>query len=434
MRFKNLHPSNIGQKVEVIVEHFRVNVADLLDGQAKAMVVTDSRQAAVRYKVETDSYIRAKGYKIMTIVAYPARSPTASTVYEKVTEATMNPGLGADLAREFKRPDYRLMLVAEKFQTGFDQPLLCAMYVDKKLPDVHAVQTLSRLNRTYRAPSGEVKDKTFVLDFVNDPVDIQNAFLQYYTEAHVETATDPNLVHRLATKLGQARIYTRGDVELYAEAWWGSRGTPRWRRRSPPPATSSRTAGPSRPSGRTPRRSTSWDLPQGLRFRRAPVRFHVAGRGLCDHRPGEARRVPASARPLLAVDDPRADVDLSGIVLKRVRQIDQGTAEIALSGSLGRRVQGYYGPRVGVTRDDPQQVLLSEVIARSTSVRRRVRGPVDRWLRHRRGRRWRRRICGSVQIENNAVDQSWSPGTARDPHRRRRANQGWREADGRADG
>ena len=132
----------------------------------------------------------------------------------------MNPGLGSDLAKEFRRPEYRLMLVADKFQTGFDQPLLCAMYVDKRLPDVHAVQTLSRLNRTYRAPSGEVKDRTFVLDFVNDPEEIREAFLAYYLEAHVETTTDPNLVHRLATKLAQARIYTSSDVQRYAEAWW----------------------------------------------------------------------------------------------------------------------------------------------------------------------------------------------------------------------
>src|SRR5690625_4387625 len=130
----------------------------------------------------------------------------------------MNPGVGSDLAREFRRPEYRLMIVADKFQTGFDQPLLCAMYVDKRLPDVHAVQTLSRLNRTYRASSGEMKDRTFVLDFVNDPDDILEAFLTYYLEAHVEKETDPNLVHQLATKLAQARIYTPGDVERYARS------------------------------------------------------------------------------------------------------------------------------------------------------------------------------------------------------------------------
>jgi type I site-specific restriction-modification system R (restriction) subunit len=366
MRFKNLHPSNIGQKVEVIVEHFRVNVAHLLDGQAKAMVVTDSRQAAVRYKVETDSYIRAKGYKIKTIVAYSGDISDAEYGLEKVTEAAMNPGLGADLAREFKRPDYRLMLVAEKFQTGFDQPLLCAMYVDKKLPDVHAVQTLSRLNRTYRAPSGEAKDKTFVLDFVNDPVDIQDAFLQYYTEAHVETATDPNLVHQLATKLDQARIYTRGDIERYAEAWWGTQ------RHSALAAaiTPARDEFADRWAVATEREDTE-ALNELRTFRKdcgSYVRLYDFMSQVVDYGTTDLEKLAEFLRQLvrlLAVDDPRADVDLSGIVLKQVRQIDQGTADIALSGSLETpALKGITGVGSGVTRDDLQQVLLSEVIAK----------------------------------------------------------------------
>src|SRR5699024_7710013 len=179
MRFANLHPTNIGQKVEIIVEHFRANVAHLLDGHAKAMVVTDSRQAALRYKIETDKYLKQQGYAYQSIVAFSTKLSDEDYGIEDATEASMNPGVGPDLAREFRRPEYRLMIVADKFQTGFDQPLLCAMYVDKKLPDVHAVQTLSRLNRTYRAPSGEKKDRTFVLDFVNDPDDIHEAFLTY---------------------------------------------------------------------------------------------------------------------------------------------------------------------------------------------------------------------------------------------------------------
>ena len=230
MRFAKLHRSNIGQKVEIIVEHFHANVAHLLDGHAKAMVVTDSRQAAVRYKVEVDKYLRTEGLRLPVHrrVQRQAQRRRVRTSTD-ATEASMNPGLGSDLAREFRRPEYRLMLVADKFQTGFDQPLLCAMYVDKKLPDVHAVQTLSRLNRTYRAPSGEKKERTFVLDFVNEPEEIREAFLTYYTEAHIETATDPNLVHQLATKLAQARIYTPNDVERYAEAWWARSPVPRLR-------------------------------------------------------------------------------------------------------------------------------------------------------------------------------------------------------------
>ncbi len=215
MRFANLHPTNVGQKVEIIVEHFRANVAHLLDGHAKAMVVTDSRQAAVRYKVETDKYLAQKRYGYQTIVAFSGSISDEDYGLTDATEASMNPGLGSDLAKEFRRPEYRVMLVADKFQTGFDQPLLCAMYVDKRLPDVHAVQTLSRLNRTYRAPSGELKDRTFVLDFVNDPSEIREAFLTYYLEAHVETATDPEPGPPPRDKAGPgADIYARRRREV----------------------------------------------------------------------------------------------------------------------------------------------------------------------------------------------------------------------------
>jgi type I restriction enzyme R subunit len=366
MRFKNLHPSNIGQKVEIIVEHFRVNVAHLLDGQAKAMIVTDSRQAAVRYKVETDAYIRARGYKFKAIVAYSGDITDDEYGLEKATEATMNPGLGADLAREFRRPDYRLMLVAEKFQTGFDQPLLCAMYVDKKLPDVHAVQTLSRLNRTYRAPSGEEKDKTFVLDFANNPVDVQHAFLQYYTEAHVETETDPNLVHQLATKLGQARIYTRGDVERYAEVWWGAQ------RHSALAAaiTPVRDEFANRWAAAADRLD-SQALNDLRTFRKdcgSYVRLYDFMSQVVDYATTDLEKLAEFLRQLvrlLAVDDPRADVDLSGIVLKRVRQVYQGAADTGLSGNPETpALPGITGVGSGVPQDDPQQVLLSEVIAK----------------------------------------------------------------------
>ncbi|RSM77840.1 hypothetical protein DL991_18745 [Amycolatopsis sp. WAC 01375] len=367
MRFKDLHPSNIGQKVELIVEHFRANVAHLLDGQAKAMVVTDSRQAAVRYKVETDKYIRTKGYGIKTIVAYSGDIDDADYGLEKATEATMNPGLGTDLAREFKHPDYRLMLVAEKFQTGFDQPLLCGMYVDKKLPDVHAVQALSRLNRTYRAPSGEQKDKTFVLDFVNNPKDVQDAFLHYYTEAHVETQTDPNQVHRLATKIAQERIYTPGDVERYAEAWWGSGGS-----QSHSALAAAITPARDEFVGRWAQATEAYDseaLNRLREFRKdcgSYVRLYDFMSQVVDYGTTDLEKLAEFLRQLvrlLAVDNPTADVDLSGVVLKRVRQIDQGKAAIGLSGDQeALALKGITGVGSGVTRDDPQQVLLSEVI------------------------------------------------------------------------
>ncbi|MEW1629354.1 DEAD/DEAH box helicase family protein [Streptomyces sp. NPDC089173] len=369
MRFKNLHPSNIGQKVEILVEHFRANVAHLLDGQAKAMVVTSSRQAAVRYKIETDKYIRAKGYTLKTIVAFSEAITDEEYGLENATEASLNPGLGSDLAKEFRRPDYRLMLVADKFQTGFDQPLLCAMYVDKQLPDVHAVQTLSRLNRTYRAPSGEAKNRTFVLDFVNPPIDIQNAFLQYYTEAHVETATDPNLVHQLATKLAQPGIYTRADVDRYAEAWWGQQ------RHSALAAAIAPARDEFANRWTAATESDDSEALNELRtFRKdcgSYVRLYDFMSQVIDYATTDLEKLAEFLRQLvrlLAVDDPHADVDLSGIVLKRVRQIDQGKAAIALSGDQETpTLRGITGMGTAVARD-PQQVLLSEVVAKINSL------------------------------------------------------------------
>ena len=367
MRFANLHPTNIGQKVEIIVEHFRANVAHLLDGHAKAMVVTDSRHAAVRYKVETDKYLKQKGYGYQTIVAFSDKISDEDYGLTDVTEATMNPGLGSDLAREFRRPEYRLMLVADKFQTGFDQPLLCAMYVDKKLPDVHAVQTLSRLNRTYRAPSGEVKDRTFVLDFVNDPQEIREAFLAYYLEAHVETATDPNLVHRLATKLAEARIYTRADVEKYATAWWTQ--------------TQSHAA---LAAAVTPARDeyvNRWNdahevhddqaLDELRIFKKdcgSYVRLYDFMSQVIDYGTSDLEKLAEFLRQLTRIlpsDDASVDADVSGLELRRVRQIDQGHADIGLSGNQDTpSLPGITGVGSGVSRPDPQQELLSEVVAR----------------------------------------------------------------------
>lgn len=367
MRFANLHPTNIGQKVEIIVEHFRANVAHLLEGHAKAMVVTDSRQAALRYKIETDRYLKQRGYAYQSIVAFSGKLSDEDYGIEDATEASMNPGVGSDLAREFRRPEYRLMIVADKFQTGFDQPLLCAMYVDKKLPDVHAVQTLSRLNRTYRAPSGELKDRTFVLDFVNDPDDILEAFLTYYLEAHVETETDPNLVHQLATKLAQARIYTPNDVERYAEALWVKE-----------PLHSALTAAV------TPARNeflARWNdaqadedseaLDQLRTFRKdcgSYVRLYDFMSQVVDYGTSDLEKLAEFLRQLvqvLTINGEEPDVDVSGVVMRRVRQIDQGSADIALSGDQETPgLEGITGLGTHVSHQDPQQALLSEVVSK----------------------------------------------------------------------
>ncbi|WP_232788946.1 type I restriction endonuclease subunit R [Streptomyces odonnellii] len=216
-RFVRLHPTNIAQKVEIIVEHFRANVAGLLGGHAKAMIVTSERKHALRYKLAVDKYIKAKGYDLGTLVAFSGTlDDPESGIHDEVSEAKMNPGAGPDLAEAFAEPNYRVMIAADKFQTGFDQPLLCAMYVDKRLDGIQAVQTLSRLNRTFRS-GNLVKDRVFVLDFINEPTDIQAAFAEYYEEAEIETETNPNQLHVLAMGLSTFGIFDTQDVAQFVQ-------------------------------------------------------------------------------------------------------------------------------------------------------------------------------------------------------------------------
>ena len=218
-KYAKLHPYNIEQKVEIIVEHFRETVQPLLNGRAKAMVVCDSRKAAVRYKIAIDKYIAAKGYGLATLVAFSGEvTDEVGGIKETYTEAGMNNLNGESIPEAFAGDSYQVLLVAEKFQTGFDQPLLVAMYVDKKLANITAVQTLSRLNRTFER-DGVKKDATYVLDFVNKADDILKAFLPYYRVAQLSGVTDPDIIHDLQSKLDKANIYTKDDVERYFVAY-----------------------------------------------------------------------------------------------------------------------------------------------------------------------------------------------------------------------
>ena len=221
-----LHEYNIVQKVQVIVEHFRNNVMGLLGGQAKAMVVTSSRKEAVRYKLCFDKYIVDKGYqKIHAMVAFSGeveftdKDPNAVALLgNKYTESNMNPNLkGRDMRKAFDSDDYQVMIVANKFQTGFDQPKLCAMYVDKKLGGVECVQTLSRLNRTY---PGKADVGTFILDFFNEPQDILDSFQPYFQTAELADVSDPDLIFDLFEKLNAAGIYKSSEVEQFSAAFF----------------------------------------------------------------------------------------------------------------------------------------------------------------------------------------------------------------------
>lgn len=217
-RWVRLHPHNINQRVEVIVEHFRHNVRHLLNGQAKAMVVTSSRQEAVRYQLAMLAYVKDKGYDdVHPLVAFSGSVPADDVIPEEVTEASalLNAGVkGRDLATALDSDDFNVMIAANKYQTGFDQPKLCAMYVDKKLQGVECVQTLSRLNRLF--PGKE----TFILDFFNDTQDILDAFAPYYRESELATVSDPQVIYDMQQSLDDTGIYHGQEVTQFAEAFF----------------------------------------------------------------------------------------------------------------------------------------------------------------------------------------------------------------------
>ena len=216
-RYLELHPVNIEQVVSVIVEHFRLSVMHELGGRAKAMVVTGSRLAAVKYKLAFDRYLKEKGYTgIRALVAFSGTVEDPDDPGSSYTEVAMNDGLAESaLPAAFGRDDYRVLLVAEKYQTGFDQPLLQTMYVVKRLAGVQAVQTLSRLNRI--APG---KARTFVLDFANAEDDIYQAFKPYYEATPVGENADPQRLSELQHRLLEWTIFTPAAVTGFAAVWY----------------------------------------------------------------------------------------------------------------------------------------------------------------------------------------------------------------------
>ena len=216
MRWVRLHPYNIAQKVQIVVEHFRENVQPLLRGDAKAMVVVSSRKEAVRWQKAILAYIESRGYDLDALVAFSGEVLDHESYPEAVTENSklLNPGLkGRNIRDAFGGPEYQILLAANKFQTGFDQPLLCGMYVDKKLSGLQAVQTLSRLNRAYPG-----KDTTYVLDFVNSEAEVLTAFKTYYEIAELESETDPNRLFDLRAKLDATGYYDEYEVERVVQA------------------------------------------------------------------------------------------------------------------------------------------------------------------------------------------------------------------------
>lgn len=213
-KYLSLHPHNLAQKTQIIIEHFKTVTKDKIGGKAKAMVVTSSRLHAVRYYIEFEKYIKKMGYQkeLGVLIAF---SGTVTDGGEDYTEVAMNNFGETELPEKFSSGEYQVLLVAEKYQTGFDEPLLHTMFVDKKLSGVKAVQTLSRLNRTCFG-----KEDTMVLDFVNSADEIKEAFEPYYEQTTIDQVTDINIVYDLKSKLDKSRVYWESEIKAFSKVFF----------------------------------------------------------------------------------------------------------------------------------------------------------------------------------------------------------------------
>ena len=214
-KFATLHPETIAEKVAVIVEHFERHVAGEMGGLAKAMIVTASREHALRYFQALKMHLAEEGLPHGALVAFSGDLKLDGETY---TEAGLNGFAETELRDKFDGAEYRFLVVAEKYQTGFDQPKLCAMYVDKKLAGLQAVQTLSRLNRT--APG---KGETFVLDFANGQEDIKEAFRPFFEVTELEDSSDPNQIYALQQRLLASGFVDTGEIERFAERYYATK-------------------------------------------------------------------------------------------------------------------------------------------------------------------------------------------------------------------
>jgi type I restriction enzyme R subunit len=358
MRWVRLHPHNISQKVAVIIEHFRDNVAWRLNGQAKAMVVTGSRIEAVRYKRAFDKYVTDHGYTgVAALVAFSGEVTDPDHGNGPVTEISMNPGLkGRSLPQAFASDDYQVMLVANKFQTGFDQPLLVAMYVDKRLSGVTAVQTLSRLNRMATG-----KDQTYVLDFVNEPDEILAAFKTYYRSASLAENSDANLIHALRNKLDQALIYEESEVDGAAAAYVREEGnnvlskwlTPAQQRYSVQYHDALQAGDASKVEVLDLFRSDVNSFIRAYDFLAQIVNFHDTGL--------EKRSIfYRLLAPLISDPNPDRGVDLAGVALTHYSLRPEEAEDLQLSGD-GDPLAAFTGAGSGIAQD-PEYVRLREII------------------------------------------------------------------------
>lgn len=383
MRWVRLHPYNISQKVAVVVEHFRENVQPLLDGHAKAMVVVGSRQEAVRWQLAIQRYIQENGYKMGTLVAFSGEVNDPEQVDEAVTENStrLNPLLkGRDMREAFATDEYQILLVANKFQTGFDQPLLCGMYVDKRLGGIQAVQTLSRLNRAYSGPYG-LKDTTYILDFVNEPDDILAAFKTYYETAELAGVTDPHLVYDLRAKLDASGHYDEFEVERVVLAEMNAKATQAMLVAAIEPvadrllkrykAAQLALAQAQQAAKEGPATQAAKDELAALQlFKRdlgTFVRVYAFLSQVFDYgNTAIEKRAMFFKRllPLLDFGREREGVDLSKVVLTHHRLKDQGKRSLALHDDDGEHKLQPLTDTGGGAVQEKQKVLLSEILAK----------------------------------------------------------------------
>lgn len=353
-RAMTLHPTEIGRKTEVIVEHFRQHIRKKLGGNGKALVVTRSRLHAVKFKQAFDAYVKEKGYSdLRSLVAFSGTVKDPDTEQE-LTEVGMNGGITElGLPEKFKTEDYQVLIAANKYQTGFDEPLLCAMYVDKRLAGVQAVQTLSRLNRMYPG-----KAETFVLDFVNEADEIRVSFQPYYEQTTVSETADPHLLEQLRHALDDAQIWHMEEVEAFAKVFY----RPRQKLTDRESEELYRHLGPAKDRWIAVKDEDAREKWRGTLD--AFVRLYSF---MCQVLPWTDRdleiratfgryllkRLPVGVREVLKLD---GEVDLHSYRLARIAE-----ADIELTKSLGGSVKGVTA--AGTRKAKDEKVPLHEIIA-----------------------------------------------------------------------
>jgi len=377
MRWVRLHPYNISQKVQIVVEHYRSTVQPLLDGKAKAMVVVGSRQEAVRWQLAIQKYIRDKGYKIGTLVAFSGEvnDPESGPDPFSETSKELNPDLkGQDIREAFKLPDYHILLVANKFQTGFDQPLLCGMYIDRRLAGIQAVQTLSRLNRSHPG-----KDTTYVLDFADNSQEVLKAFKTYHETAELEDVTDPNLVFNLRAKLDALGYYDEFEVNRVVEAELNPLSKQSDLVAAIFPVADrllrsyreaqQRLLEASARSDQKAEKASQDELNALLLFRNdmgAYVRLYAFLSQIFDYGNTAIEGRSIFFRrliPLLEFGRQREVVDTSKIVLTHHKLTSRGPAPLPLGSGRGEKLQAIYDAGSGAVQDK-ERALLNEIIAK----------------------------------------------------------------------